>query len=113
MVIYDVLGDVVCGGFAVPLRKGYADTVFIVTSGEFMSLYAANNILRGTANYGADRIGGIIFNSRGDPAEEERVERFSQAVGIPVVARIPRSDLFMEAEVAAKTVMEMFPDSDV
>lgn len=90
VVIYDVLGDVVCGGFAVPLRKGYADTVYIVTSGEFMSLYAANNILRGTANYGADRIGGIIFNSRGDSEEEGRVERFSEAVGIPIVARIPR-----------------------
>ncbi|MDD3232871.1 MAG: ArsA-related P-loop ATPase, partial [Candidatus Methanomethylophilus sp.] len=69
LTLYDVLGDVVCGGFAVPLRNDNADTVYIVTSGEFMSIYAANNILRGTANYNPDRIGGIIFNSRGDPEE--------------------------------------------
>ena len=113
LVLYDVLGDVVCGGFAVPLRNGYADTVYIVTSGEFMSIYAANNILRGTANYDPDRIGGLIFNSRGDPEEEVRVDRFSEAVGIPVVARIGRSELFMTAEKRGTTVVEAFPESDV
>ncbi len=113
MVLYDVLGDVVCGGFAVPMRNGYADTVYIVTSGEFMSIYAANNILRGTSNYDPDRIGGIIFNSRGDPAEDDRVRRFAEAVGIPVVAKIGRSEIFMEAEKQGRTVVEAFPDSDV
>jgi nitrogenase iron protein len=112
IVTYDVLGDVVCGGFAVPLRNGYADLVYIVTSGEFMSIYAANNILRGTANYNPDRIGGIIFNSRGDDEEKERVARFSDAVGIPVIAEFPRSRIFMEAEQAGKTVVEMFPASE-
>ena len=113
MVLYDVLGDVVCGGFAVPMRNGYADTVYIVTSGEFMSIYAANNILRGTSNYDPDRIGGIIFNSRGDPAEDDRVRRFSEAVGVPVVAKIGRSEIFMEAEKQGRTVVEAFPDSEV
>lgn len=113
ITVYDVLGDVVCGGFAVPLRKDYADTVFIVTSGEFMSLYAANNILRGTSNYNPGRIGGIIFNCRGDPDEEVRVRDFSEAVHIPVICRIPRSPLFFEAEKTGKTVVEMFPDSDI
>ncbi len=113
ITVYDVLGDVVCGGFAVPLRKDYADTVYIVTSGEFMSLYAANNILRGTSNYDPGRIGGIIFNCRGDPDEEERVKAFSEAVDIPVICRIPRSPLFFEAEKTGKTVVEMFPDSDI
>jgi len=112
IVLYDVLGDVVCGGFAVPLRNGYADTVYIVTSGEFMSIYAANNILRGTANYDPDRIGGLIFNSRGDPEEDERIRRFSEAVGIPVIVRIPRSELFMAAEKQGTTVVESFPDSE-
>ena len=113
ITLYDVLGDVVCGGFAVPLRNDYADTVYIVTSGEFMALYAANNILRGTANYNPDRIGGIIFNSRGDDSEDERVRRFSEAVSIPIIAKIPRSSLFMDAEKEGKTVVERFPDSDI
>ena len=113
IVLYDVLGDVVCGGFAVPLRNDYADLVYIVTSGEFMSIYAANNILRGTANYNPDRIGGIIFNSRGDEEENERVKRFSDAVGIPVIAEFSRSKVFMEAEQTGMTVVEAFPDSEI
>ena len=113
ITIYDVLGDVVCGGFAVPLRNDYADTVYIVTSGEFMSIYAANNILRGTANYNPDRIGGIIFNSRGDDEERERVMRFADAVGVPVIAEFSRSKMFLEAERMGKTVVEAFPDSDI
>ena len=113
LVLYDVLGDVVCGGFAVPLRNDYADTVYIVTSGEYMSIYAANNILKGTANYDPERIGGFIFNSRGDVEEYERVRRFSYAVGIPVVAEFSRSREFMEAERLGKTVVEAYPDSDL
>lgn len=113
ITIYDVLGDVVCGGFAVPLRDGYADTVYIVTSGEFMSIYAANNILKGTANYNPDRIGGIIFNSRGDEEEYERVKRFSEAVSIPIVAVFKRSKEFLDAERCGKTVVEAYPDSSL
>lgn len=113
MILYDVLGDVVCGGFAVPIRNEYADTVYVVTSGEFMSIYAANNILRGVSNYNSNRIGGIIFNSRGDSFERERVEAFSEAVGIPIIARIERSKLFLSAERESKTVVEMYPDSDI
>lgn len=66
-IVYDVLGDVVCGGFAVPVRRQYADAVFLVTSGEAMSIYAANNILQGICNLspGEHRIAGIIYNSRG------------------------------------------------
>jgi nitrogenase iron protein len=112
IVTYDVLGDVVCGGFAVPLRNNYADLVYIVTSGEFMSIYAANNILKGTANYNPDRIGGIIFNSRGDDEEKERVMRFSSSVGIPIIAEFQRSKIFLEAERIGRTVVEAFPDSE-
>ena len=113
--IYDVLGDVVCGGFAVPLRNEYADGVYLVTSGEFMSVYAANNILKGIKNFdkGVPRVAGIILNCRGVENEHETVKRFADAVDLPIVACIPRSKLFAEAEAAGKTVMEMFPDSDL
>ena len=113
VTLYDVLGDVVCGGFAVPLRNEYAELIYIVSSGEFMSIYAANNILKGVCNYDPNRIGGIIFNSRGDPEEELRIKKFSEAVGIPIVASFERSELFMTAEESGKTVMEMYPESGI
>jgi nitrogenase iron protein NifH len=113
--LYDVLGDVVCGGFAVPLRNEYSDGVYLVTSGEFMSIYAANNILKGISNFdkGIPRVAGIILNCRGADGEYDTVKRFADAVRLPIVACIPRSKLFAEAETAGKTVMEMFPESDV
>ncbi|MBO4568615.1 MAG: AAA family ATPase, partial [Candidatus Methanomethylophilaceae archaeon] len=114
VVIYDVLGDVVCGGFAVPLRKQYANVVFIVTSGEFMSLYAANNVLKGIRNFdnGDSRLAGLILNSRGNENEYAYVKNFADAVGLPIVATIPRSKLFSTAESNGMTVSEMFPDSE-
>lgn len=114
-IIYDVLGDVVCGGFAVPIRKEYAKKIYIVTSGEFMSIYAANNILRGVKNYddGDNRLGGIIYNERGLEDEDERVDRFSKAVGLPIVAKIPRSELFGISERENKCVIQMYPDTDI
>ena len=107
-VIYDVLGDVVCGGFAVPVRKQYANAVFLVTSGEFMALYAANNILQGIRNLDENemRIAGVIFNSRNIAGEAERVRAFAEAVDLPVYAEIPRSDAFAAAEREAITVLE-------
>jgi len=112
--IYDVLGDVVCGGFAVPLRKGYADAVYIVTSGEFMSLYAANNILKGLLNYddGRPRVGGIILNRRGMENELEYVKNFADGVGLPIVSIVPRDRLFAEAEAEGVTLSERSPDSE-
>lgn len=100
LVIYDVLGDVVCGGFAVPIRHEYADVVYIVTSGEFMSIYAANNILKGIKNYdeGLKRVGGIIFNQRGIEGESERIKKFAEAVKLPICEIFPRSDEFTKAE---------------
>ncbi|MDY6038304.1 MAG: nitrogenase component 1 [Eubacterium sp.] len=108
-VVYDVLGDVVCGGFAVPIRREYSDTIFIVTSGEYMSLYAANNILRGVLNYDENRsrLAGLLYNSRNVKDEDERVYKFAQAVKLPVFAKIPRHDIFAEAEKNNKTVVEL------
>ena len=115
ILIYDVLGDVVCGGFAVPIRREYADAVFLVTSGEFMALYAANNILRGIRNFDGEearRAAGIIFNERNLAGEAERVERFARAVGLPIVARVPRSEAFARGEEAGKPLLalEGFPE---
>ena len=110
IITYDVLGDVVCGGFAVPIRREYANVIFLVTSGEYMALYAANNILRGVRNFDGSfhkRVAGIIFNRRMVAGEEERVERFARAVKLPVCAVVPRSDLFARAEEEKHTVMEL------
>ncbi len=109
LVLYDVLGDVVCGGFAVPIRHEYADVVYIVTSGEFMSIYAANNILRGIKNYDdhMKRVGGLIFNQRGVEYETERVKRFSEKVGTPICETFPRSDEFTNSERLSIPLVEM------
>ena len=113
--IYDVLGDVVCGGFAVPLRKEYADAVIIVTSGEFMSMYAANNIMKGMSNFGTDRprLLGIVLNSRGLEGEVESVTAFARAAGTDVIAVIPRDGSFASAESQGHTLREVFPDSEI
>ena len=109
MIVYDVLGDVVCGGFAVPIRREYSDSIFIVTSGAYMSLYAANNILRGIQNYDENRprLLGILYNSRNVKNEDDRVYKFAEAVKLPVFARIPRDDIFARAEKANVTVLEL------
>ena len=110
LILYDVLGDVVCGGFAVPIRREYADAIFLVTSGEFMALYAANNILRGIRNFDGERhhrVAGILYNRRNVAGEDQRVERFARAVGLPVCETIPRSDAFARAEEKKCTVVEL------
>ena len=95
VVMYDVLGDVVCGGFAAPIREGYAEHVLIVTSGEKMALYAANNICSAVENF-ADRgyadVAGIILNRRNIPGEEDKVKSFAAEKGLEIVGDIPRSD---------------------
>ena len=109
-VLYDVLGDVVCGGFAVPVRREYSDVIFLVTSGEFMALYAANNILRGIRNFDGSerhRVAGIIYNERRTADEDGRVRRFAEAVGLPVCVKVPRSNAFAEAEERKTPLMEL------
>ena len=116
VVLYDVLGDVVCGGFAAPIREGYADQVLIVTSGEKMALYAANNINTAVKNF-ADRsyavVRGIIFNRRNVPGEEEKVRAFAGEQGLSIVGDIPRSDAINYFEEEGKTVVESDPDLPV
>ncbi|MCD7781158.1 MAG: Ni-sirohydrochlorin a,c-diamide reductive cyclase ATP-dependent reductase subunit [Methanosphaera sp.] len=111
LVIYDVLGDVVCGGFSVPLREEYADEVYIVTSGEYMSLYAANNIAKGIEKLKGN-LGGIICNCRNVKDEVEIVTEFASLINSRVIGIIPRSDLVQKSEYKAQTVIESFPESE-
>lgn len=114
-VLYDVLGDVVCGGFAQPMKDGYAQEIYIVTCGELLTLYQINIILSAVAKLhkaGADvGVAGIINNMRGVPHEREIVEDFASLIGVPVIQHVPRSKTVQEAELLGKTVVEAFPDS--
>ena len=115
VILYDVLGDVVCGGFAVPIREGYATEIYIVSSGELMSLYAANNIAKGVskfANRGNVRLGGIIGNSRNVDNERELLEEFAARLNTNLIAFIPRDKIVNQAEIQRKTVIEWAPDSE-
>lgn len=116
IVIYDVLGDVVCGGFAMPIRQGYADKVFIVTSGENMAIYAAANIASAAKSFedrGYASLGGLILNRRGVKREQEKVEELSSDINADIIASLNYSTLVCEAEELGKTVMEVYPDSDI
>lgn len=109
VVLYDVLGDVVCGGFAAPIREGAAEQVFIVTSGEKMALYAANNINQAVNNFadrGYAKVGGVILNRRNVPHEEENVRKFALENNLRIIADIPRSDEISAFEEKNRTVVE-------
>ncbi|MBQ8921986.1 MAG: nitrogenase iron protein [Oscillospiraceae bacterium] len=112
-VFYDVLGDVVCGGFAMPIREGKAKEIYIVASGEMMALYAANNISKGIARYarqGGVRLGGIICNSRNVDREVELVRAFAKELGTQMIHFVPRDNEVQRAEIRKKTVIEYKPD---
>ena len=116
VVLYDVLGDVVCGGFAAPIREGYAEKVLIVTSGEKMALYAANNISSAVRNFedrSYARVFGIVLNHRNVENEMEKVQAFSEKIGVPIVGEGPRSDEIIRWEDQGKTVIEGNPDSEI
>ena len=115
VVLYDVLGDVVCGGFAAPIREGYAEKVLIVTSGEKMALYA-DNISRAVLNF-EDRsyanVFGIVLNHRNVENETEKVQAFAEKSNIPIVGEIPRSDEIIRYEDQGKTVIEGDSESPI
>jgi nitrogenase iron protein NifH len=113
-VFYDVLGDVVCGGFAMPIREGKAKEIYIVASGEMMALYAANNIAKGVKRYaktGGVRLGGIICNSRNVDRELDLLRAFSKELGTKLLYFVPRDNIVQHAEINRKTVIEYKPDS--
>ena len=115
LVLYDVLGDVVCGGFAVPIREGYATDIYIVSSGELMSLYAANNIAKGICRFaglGKARLGGIIGNSRNTVNEEKLLKEFADRLNTHLIAFIPRDIIVNQAENKRQTVIEFAPTSN-
>lgn len=112
-VFYDVLGDVVCGGFAMPIREGKAKEIYIVCSGEMMSLYAANNICKGIRRYAASgktRLGGLICNSRLVDNEMELVKEFAEKLNTQLLYFLPRDNMVQRAECKRKTVIEFAPD---
>lgn len=116
IVLYDVLGDVVCGGFSMPMRKGYADKVFIITSGENMAIHAGANIAMAVENFrnrGYASLGGIILNRRNVPKEEEKVQELAEDFHTKVIGTLSRSELVAEAEVLGETLLECYPDSEM
>lgn len=116
VVIYDVLGDVVCGGFSMPMRNGYADQVFIITSGENMAIHAAANIAVAVDNFrdrGYAGLGGLILNRRNVKREEEKVQELADDVHSRIAGSLNRSELVPEAEEMQKTVLEAFPESEM
>ncbi len=116
VVLYDVLGDVVCGGFAMPMRKGYADHVFILTSGETMSLYAAANIGLALENFSGRsyaRLSGIILNRRDLPDEEKRVSALAEELHTGMTGTLSRSPLVLRAEEEGQCLLQAFPDTEM
>lgn len=116
IVIYDVLGDVVCGGFAMPIRNQYANEVYIVTSGEMMSMYAASNISRAVMQFksrGYAELKGLILNAKNVENERELVDKLCEEIDTDVFHYIPRNPLVQEAENGGKTVIEAFVDSEM
>jgi len=116
VVIYDVLGDVVCGGFSMPMRKGYAQKVLIITSGENMAIHAAANISMAIDNFkdrGYASLGGLILNKRNVKNEYEKVSELADDIHSKIVGTLDRSEVVSEAETLSKTVIEAFPGSDM
>ncbi|MGE5832411.1 MAG: nitrogenase iron protein, partial [Methanomicrobiales archaeon] len=115
VAIYDVLGDVVCGGFAMPIREGFAREIYLICSGGFMSIYAANNIARAVqrlARRGDTGLSGIICNSNGDEAFEHAfVPEFARRLGTTFVRFVPRSPVIQACELEGKAVVEHSPES--
>ena len=113
VILYDVVGDIVCGGFAIPLRNDFAQAVLLVSSEEFMPVYAANNILLGINNVSglSNRVFGLFHNARDNSASTEIIDTFADAVGLPIVARLPRSQRLQEAERVGVPLPVLHPDS--
>ena len=110
---YDVLGDVVCGGFAMPIREGKAQEIYIVVSGEMMAMYAANNICKGIVKFaeaGGVRLGGLICNSRKVDNEREMIEALAARLGTQMIHFVPRENMVQRAEINRKTVIDYAPD---
>ncbi|OEU52425.1 MAG: nitrogenase iron protein [Desulfobacterales bacterium C00003106] len=110
---YDVLGDVVCGGFAMPMRQGKAKEIYIVCSGEMMAMYAANNICKAIVKFaegGGIRLAGIICNSRKVENEEEMIQAFAEKLGTHMIHFVPRDNMVQQAEIHRKTVIEFEPE---
>lgn len=115
LVIYDVLGDVVCGGFGVPMRNEYSNEIYVISSGELMSIYAANNISKGIRNFSnpKGKLAGIIGNERGVKGERQLLDEFARRLGSRLLTIFARNEIFREAELNCMTIMEYAPGSEI
>ncbi|NTU85408.1 MAG: nitrogenase iron protein, partial [Chloroflexales bacterium] len=105
---------VVCGGFAVPIREGITDKVYVVSSSDFMAIYAANNLFRAISKYapsGGALLGGIIANGLIAPYAASLVDDFAQRTSTSTVAYLPRSSVVAQSELYGQTVIEANPAS--
>jgi nitrogenase iron protein NifH len=112
-VFYDVLGDVVCGGFAMPIREGKAQEIYIVVSGEMMAMYAANNICKGIVKFaeaGGVRLGGLICNSRKVDREQDLIQALAEKLGTQMIHFVPRDNQVQRAELQRRTVIDFSPE---
>ena len=115
VVLYDVLGDVVCGGFSVPIREGVAEQIYTVTSADFMAIYAANNLFKGIqkyANNGGALFSGLIANSVALPIQRNIIDEFASRTGTTIAEYVPRSDTITRSELLGQTAVEYDPDSE-
>ena len=116
VIVYDVLGDVVCGGFAVPMREKYADVIYIVTSSEFMSIFAANNIMKSIKNFSKMKnikFGGLIHNQRNNDSNINILKIFADMTKSKIIGEIPFSKELIKSELNGKTIAEMYPNSNL
>ena len=116
VIVYDVLGDVVCGGFAVPMREKYADVIYIVTSSEFMSIFAANNIMKSIKNFSKMKnikFGGLIHNQRNNNSSINILKIFADMTKSKIIGEIPFSKELIKSELNGKTIAEMYPNSNL
>ncbi|MBP2029170.1 nitrogenase iron protein NifH [Methanohalophilus levihalophilus] len=112
LIIYDVPGDIVCGGFVAPIRKGLVNEAYVLTSGEYMPLYAANNICKGLARINTN-LNGVICNSRSVSREEEIVSKFAEEIGSEMIAFIPKKQIVQDCERDGYSVLEKAPETDI
>lgn len=115
VLVFDVLGDLVCGGFVAPIRYGMGDRIVIVASGELMALYAANNIARVVLHHVDEgvRLAGIVYNVKVlDDKIRESLENFAKEIRANVLGFIAWDPRVKAAERARRTVFETEPDSE-
>jgi nitrogenase iron protein NifH len=114
VVIYDILGDVVCGGFSLPIRQGFAKETYVVTSGEFEALYQVTNVSKAIKRFeirAGSKLGGLIVNLRRIKNEKQMVTDFAKKIGTQIIGVLPYSQTVKQCGGDGETVFQGAPDS--